>query len=114
MVLCFYLGSDCINSRQDEPLKQWTPLRDEYLAELLRLEGRGEFTSEKCPSCVHDPFDDFSTSSKPNLRCQDCFTGELVCEECCVRLHLQHPLHIIDVRVNYFIRLHLDFLTSIY
>jgi hypothetical protein len=85
---------------QDEPLKQWIPLRDEYLDELLRLEGRGEFTSPTCPSCVHDAFDvfdDSSTPSPPSIRCQDCFTGELLCEKCCVRLHRQHPLHVIEV-----------------
>jgi hypothetical protein len=87
---------------QDEPLKQWIPLRDEYLDELLRLEGRGEFTSPTCPSCVYDAFDvfdDSSTPSLPSIQCQDCFTGELLCEKCCMRLHQQHPLHIIEVSI---------------
>lgn len=93
-------------------MKQWIPECGSYLDDLLSLEGRGEFISPRCPSCSIDDFDAFTAEflvpgPEPCIRCKDCFTGELVCESCCVRLHRQHPLHVIEVRwlVQYFISL---------
>jgi hypothetical protein len=31
------------------------------------------------------------------IRCNDCFGGELLCEDCCVRNHVNNPLHMIEV-----------------
>jgi hypothetical protein len=87
-------------------LKQWTKdCRDEYLDEFIRLEGRGDFNQEHCPSCkraansspFQDLFDPQPELGIPTIRCKDCFGGELVCEGCCVRDHLHNPLHMIEV-----------------
>jgi hypothetical protein len=90
---------------KDKPLKQWTKdCREEYLDEIIRLEGRGNFTQGHCPSCKRvansGPFQgllddqEFGTAA---VRCKDCFGGELVCEDCCVRNHIHNPLHMIEV-----------------
>ncbi|KAF7968492.1 hypothetical protein HWV62_30451 [Athelia sp. TMB] len=49
----------------DIPLLTWIPLRQEYLDEYLRREGRGpQGCYEQCPSCLADA---------PTIRCKDCF-----------------------------------------
>jgi hypothetical protein len=94
---------------KDEPLKQWTrDCRDEYLDEFIRSEGRGNFTHNHCPSCkraanstlCQDPFE--RELGMATIRCMDCFGGELVCEDCCVRNHVQNPLHMVEVRFLWF------------
>ncbi|KII83424.1 hypothetical protein PLICRDRAFT_180503 [Plicaturopsis crispa FD-325 SS-3] len=75
----------------DEPLKQWMPLRDEYLAELLRLEGRGDFPSDVCRSCPPG-----RAAGQACIRCEECFDGSLTCKQCCVEQHARNPLHLIQ------------------
>ncbi|KAF8192870.1 hypothetical protein K438DRAFT_1969983 [Mycena galopus ATCC 62051] len=36
----------------DAPLAQWVHLRDQYLAEFIRLEGRGHVAHDSCPACL--------------------------------------------------------------
>lgn len=81
---------------QDEPLKEWRPLAPEYLEELLRLEGRGEFDASSCPLCVSKG-DVFGELPAGVFRCQECFVGELLCAECCIKEHALNPLHVIEV-----------------
>ncbi|THU91454.1 hypothetical protein K435DRAFT_820836 [Dendrothele bispora CBS 962.96] len=76
----------------DQPLKEWIPYRDEYLAEFIRLEGRGDFDSECCPFCKSGDLEEHPVL----YRCLDCFGGDLVCRECCVKSHTENPLHIIE------------------
>ncbi|KAJ7608898.1 hypothetical protein DFH06DRAFT_929636, partial [Mycena polygramma] len=66
---------------------EWRPLRDEYLEELIRLDGRGEFENENCPSCH---------SKKAEFRCRMCFGQQLYCADCTVQRHAENPLHVID------------------
>jgi hypothetical protein len=68
---------------QHEPLKQWTPCRDEYLDDLNRLEGRGQYTSDHCPSCslispsiIADDLD--LPRNRATVRCRDCFGEDLL------------------------------------
>ncbi|KAJ6453223.1 hypothetical protein C8R47DRAFT_951488, partial [Mycena vitilis] len=65
----------------------WRPLRDEYVEELMRLDGRGEFEDEMCPRC---------RSEKAEFRCRMCFGTELYCGHCTVQGHAENPLHVID------------------
>ncbi|KAJ7670787.1 hypothetical protein DFH06DRAFT_1320708 [Mycena polygramma] len=71
----------------DDPLQQWVddhlPI---YLAEVLRLEGRGEHAlHQNCPRC---------TTETPEFRCNDCLGGgELLCKACLVLAHKQLPFH---------------------
>ena len=70
-------------------MQKWRSLRDEYLAESLRLAGCGDASEELCPSC---------TTNKPAFRCRMCHGGLLYCRECMVETHEHNPLHVIDVR----------------
>jgi hypothetical protein len=98
---------------KDEPLKQWTKdCRDEYLDEFIRLEGRGNFTAENCPSCKRaansNTFQGLLGAEQElgvaAIRCNDCFGGELLCEACCVGDHVHNPLHMIEV--SFVVRFH--------
>ncbi|KAF7358779.1 CxC2 domain-containing protein [Mycena sanguinolenta] len=72
----------------DKSLFEYRPLRDEYLAELLRRDGCGNASDTSCPGC---------DTGVPTVRCRDCFGGELYCTECSVRRHENVPLHIVDL-----------------
>lgn len=69
-------------------MKEWLPLRGQYLQELVRLEGRGYSDRNSCPSCHQHPAE---------FRCSDCFGMALLCERCCLQTHKCQPLHIIKV-----------------
>ncbi|THU80041.1 hypothetical protein K435DRAFT_874797 [Dendrothele bispora CBS 962.96] len=81
----------------DQPLKEWIPYRDEYLAELLRLEGRGDVEKDECPWCGQ-PSEDEDGEHIPFYRCVHCFGEDLMCKACCVKRHEANPLHVIEVR----------------
>lgn len=74
---------------QDEPLRTWIPYRDQYLDEVLRLEGRAwARTTAQCPRC---------TGAVPTFRCTDCTGGDLLCQGCLVEIHAHLPLHRVQV-----------------
>ncbi len=78
---------------QDEPMKLFIPKRDLYLQEMLRRDGRGYATHDRCLDCP-DP-----ATAKPALfRCSGCAPGPLCCETCMVRKHQECPYHRIKVR----------------
>ncbi|KAJ7633773.1 hypothetical protein DFH06DRAFT_1139696 [Mycena polygramma] len=68
----------------DKSLYEWRPLRDEYLSELVRLDGCGEFADQDCPSCH---------TKKGEYRCRMCFGRHLYCGDCTVERHAENPLH---------------------
>ncbi|KAK7434738.1 hypothetical protein VKT23_020034 [Stygiomarasmius scandens] len=74
----------------DAPMFLWKPLRNEYLAEMIRVEGRGDYYSEVCPVCYRTDDD-----HKPLYQCTDCFSPELLCGDCCRDTHMDNPLHIV-------------------
>ncbi|KAJ6467014.1 hypothetical protein C8R45DRAFT_1106429 [Mycena sanguinolenta] len=71
----------------DKSLFEYRPLRDEYLAELLRLDRCSDASVISCPGCH---------SGVPTIRCKDCYGEDLYCTDCCISDHQRHPLHIID------------------
>ncbi|KAJ7026606.1 hypothetical protein C8F04DRAFT_966262 [Mycena alexandri] len=79
-----------LNWLQKFPLKAWIEYRDEYLDEMLRLEGRGGFVERaNCASCgVVDPM----------FRCahQLCMGPEMFCEACIVQKHAFLPTHVVE------------------
>ena len=90
------------DSLQDDPLREWAGqsksdlgYREEYLLEMLRLEGRGDVSAEmECMSCA---------STNPGVyRCEDCLGRLLECSTCCVFCHRLLPLHIIQVSIHPF------------
>ncbi|KAG1847579.1 hypothetical protein F4604DRAFT_1883995 [Suillus subluteus] len=63
---------------------------DLFLAELLRHEGRGGYTSDVCPGCP------CPTSTPPRYRCQDCLDSQLYCGLCIIQYHIRLPTHRIE------------------
>ncbi|KAI9069790.1 hypothetical protein FKP32DRAFT_1559042 [Trametes sanguinea] len=72
----------------DEPMKVWLPKRDLYLNELLRHDGRGGYTHERCSACPSS--DDAGLAV---IKCQDCTPGPLVCPSCAITRHTHSPFH---------------------
>ncbi|PPQ80627.1 hypothetical protein CVT24_002727 [Panaeolus cyanescens] len=73
----------------------WKELyRSKYLDELCRHSGRGDFRKiETCPDCVSRGSE---TPGPATYRCESCFLGDLVCQNCCVRRHQKQPFHKIE------------------
>jgi hypothetical protein len=74
---------------KDNPLKLWIVERERFLAELIRLDGRGSFTGPLCLTCL---------DNAGSYRCTDCVGGQLYCSDCTVSYHTWNPLHRIQVR----------------
>ncbi|KAJ3738073.1 hypothetical protein EV360DRAFT_90862 [Lentinula raphanica] len=75
----------------DQPLLEWKAHADEYLAEMIRNEGRGDSLIAKCFLCKRDGDD-----AAPLFRCMDCFSKNLVCEDCCRTRHEDRPLDVVE------------------
>lgn len=71
---------------------EWRPFADEYLAEMVRNEGRGDSDIETCYRC---------NQGVPMYRCMECFLEDLICERCCREVHMERPLDIVEVRKFY-------------
>ncbi|KAJ6506688.1 hypothetical protein C8R45DRAFT_816824 [Mycena sanguinolenta] len=77
-------------SAQNYPMMAWMDCRDEYLQEMLRLEGRGEkIFHEKCALCDEDT---------PLFRCsnQGCHGLQMFCAACTVTKHSSLPTHWVE------------------
>ncbi|KAJ6558713.1 hypothetical protein B0H10DRAFT_2120544 [Mycena sp. CBHHK59/15] len=75
----------------DDPNALWVSLdRSEFLDELLRLEGRGDYQDQEI--CAAE----MCRNSAPRYRCKDCMVLCLYCETCIVQLHQAMPLHRIE------------------
>lgn len=62
------------------------PWRDQFLQEILRLEGLGG-RSLQCTVC----------SGSASFRCQDCFGLDLFCQDCLLEIHARQPCHRVEV-----------------
>ncbi|KAJ7186240.1 hypothetical protein B0H12DRAFT_1032304, partial [Mycena haematopus] len=72
---------------QDYPMRTWAEHQDEYLDELLRLEGRGYAAIySACGGCGE---------ANPAFRCehQTCYGPSLYCQKCVVERHAALPTH---------------------
>ncbi|KAK7434138.1 hypothetical protein VKT23_020364 [Stygiomarasmius scandens] len=76
------------NIYTDNPNLAWIPFREEYLDELLYMEGRGE-SSTVCWVCEVE---------EARFRCvdEDCLQGGMMCDSCIVDAHQRLPLHWIE------------------
>ncbi|KAJ7834666.1 hypothetical protein B0H13DRAFT_1913969 [Mycena leptocephala] len=82
----------------DLPFQTWVGHRDEYLDELLRLEGRGDVDIySKCGSC---------NAANPEYRCehQSCYGPGMFCCACIVARHEVLPTHWIQQWNGSFLR----------
>jgi hypothetical protein len=76
---------------QDLPFQTWVGHRDEYLDEMLRLEGRGDREIySTCGGCGE---------ANPAYRCENqaCYGTEMFCRHCVVLRHQVLPTHWIQV-----------------
>lgn len=71
----------------------WIDFRDEYMDELMRSEGPGDFANGNCAVCV---------SEHAIFRCRDCIAGPMWCLECVLLRHNQNPLHRLEVLLFFF------------
>ncbi|KAK7018251.1 CxC2 domain-containing protein [Favolaschia claudopus] len=74
-------------TNSDLPFQTWVGLRDEYLDEMLRLEGRGDAEIyAACASCGE---------ADPRYRCenQTCYGPGMFCKSCVVEQHQVLPTH---------------------
>ncbi|KAL1684903.1 hypothetical protein GGG16DRAFT_67383, partial [Schizophyllum commune] len=78
---------------QDDPVRHFMPLRQEYLEEVLRWESRGpRHFAPKCRTCA---------AENPRFRCRDeCMGRWMFCATCIVAQHAHCPLHWIEERVE--------------
>ncbi|KAJ7897598.1 hypothetical protein B0H14DRAFT_3589450 [Mycena olivaceomarginata] len=75
----------------DHPLRQWAEDHlATYLAESLRLDGRGDYQQHSsCRVCG---------KGKADHRCRNCLAGgELLCRTCIVAAHRSIPFHVIEI-----------------
>lgn len=86
-----YFGGVADRQLQDHPLLEWTREVDGFLAEMLRLEGRGEFKTDLCTSCQ---------AAMASFRCRDCQDLHLYCCSCSVKQHERNPFHHIMVCIT--------------
>lgn len=75
-------------------MKTWIPERDLYLDELIRRQGRGDFTAALCAYCQSE------NPGQAVFRCSDCSPGPLCCDKCLCERHLLLPYHRIKVCTN--------------
>ena len=86
----FYeLTATLLTYHKDYPLHDWAKNSiDEWLAELLCHEGRGDYADETCSSC----------KKRGTLhRCDDCWDPCFYCEDCTKARHYSYPFHRIRV-----------------
>ncbi|KAH9829181.1 uncharacterized protein C8Q71DRAFT_799831 [Rhodofomes roseus] len=70
----------------DNPLENWRQHDiDDWLSELLRLEGRCGFMSQACATCGEE--------DQAEVRCDDCEDLQLYCRACTIAQHRRHPFH---------------------
>ncbi|KZP09993.1 hypothetical protein FIBSPDRAFT_913941 [Athelia psychrophila] len=79
-----------IRTTDDNPTKKWLDDdRDDFLREMLRLDGRGDqMHILQCPNC--------EGTAEPIVRCKDCYGGSIVCVKCAVTTHQHLPTHCIE------------------
>ncbi|KAG6809300.1 hypothetical protein H0H92_000769 [Tricholoma furcatifolium] len=70
----------------DDPMKHWLPERDQFLEELLTLEGRGHQVLQHCPDCQTEIIGQA-------FECLDCYGRLLLCKDCLVKSHQGTPFH---------------------
>lgn len=83
--------SSSLTFLQDRPLLMWLQDADEYLQEMVRGEGRGDFAESTCSCPCGLP------GAVALFRCEDCLGNQLYCEACTVEYHVKHPLHRVKV-----------------
>ncbi|KAJ7444965.1 hypothetical protein B0H11DRAFT_2249680 [Mycena galericulata] len=71
-------------------------LRDAYLREFLRREGRGDAKLDICARCGID-----GPGREVLYRCRQCFGRQMHCRHCCVEMHAENPLHFVEASTRW-------------
>ncbi|KZT31902.1 hypothetical protein SISSUDRAFT_994602, partial [Sistotremastrum suecicum HHB10207 ss-3] len=69
-------------------MDDWSLLRDEYLQELLRLDGLAELQSASAHTCLV-----CGSTSTSLHKCEDCRAGVISCTDCIISAHRLNPFH---------------------
>lgn len=96
MLVCVLTLTYLIYSKNNQTkLQEWLVFQQSCLDELLQHDGLGDtLGQELCISCkkTHGVY-----------KCKDCFSGSLLrCRDCLVNAHQDHPLHCVEVRLQFF------------
>ncbi|PPQ81057.1 hypothetical protein CVT25_014571 [Psilocybe cyanescens] len=71
-----------------------TTYRQEYLDEILRWVGRGDFhQANHCPNCISRSIE---TPGCAEYRCRECISPDLTCLTCCIKRHRLTPFHCVE------------------
>ncbi|KAL0568129.1 hypothetical protein V5O48_013868, partial [Marasmius crinis-equi] len=65
-----------------------------FANEIMRHKGRGDARKQtRCSDCKGEVVEgeDNDDDRSPEFRCQECFSGDLVCRVCCVKRHWDSP-----------------------
>ncbi|THU87930.1 hypothetical protein K435DRAFT_866769 [Dendrothele bispora CBS 962.96] len=84
------------NLHSDNPSRAWIPYREEYLRDMLFLEGRRGMGSA-CSEC---------RAANPAFRCtdDDCLSAGMMCKECLLSTHKRLPLHWVEEWIGAYFR----------
>lgn len=74
--------------RVEEDINMSIPQQEAYLEELINHEGRGYNPPNECPDC---------SSEQAIYQCQNCFSRDLLCQDCILKRHAVLPFHQIRV-----------------
>lgn len=81
-----FFESWLLSKLKDAPLLAWIPERQDFVDEMMRLNGRGsEGIGCQCGEV------------SPQFRCCDCFGVQMFCRACTLRNHAYLPLHRVEV-----------------
>lgn len=74
---------------QEKPMNSWIPLVPSFLDEIIYCDGPGSCSTDgSCYSCgqISEIF-----------RCNECMSSHLLCQVCILKIHVNSPLHRIEV-----------------
>ncbi|KAJ7821404.1 hypothetical protein B0H13DRAFT_1660306, partial [Mycena leptocephala] len=86
----------------DDPLAQWVAKKkpQKYLDELILLEGRADYQGDEfcivCDGPLREAPELGANEEEGIYRCRECFTDDLYCRRCIVRVHGDTPLHRVE------------------
>ncbi|KAL0567977.1 hypothetical protein V5O48_014022 [Marasmius crinis-equi] len=71
----------------DGPMVEWKAFTSLFLDEMMVADGRGRHTSTRCFLCQRA-----DREGEARYRCHYCYGGQLMCQECLLRVHQSRPL----------------------
>ncbi|KAG9225760.1 hypothetical protein CCMSSC00406_0007770 [Pleurotus cornucopiae] len=92
------------SAASDDPLREWQPLREEFVMESIRREAQSQFARMGiCVTCrgkQEVAASGVKECGSPLYRCLECFGCINECLQCCLERHRNLPFHWIEVWRN--------------